>query len=41
MTGYQINLIIKIGEEYGLLLTSEDSNFKMMCYGTRGTRIKV
>lgn len=26
---------------YAIYLTSEDSKFKMMCYGTRGTHIKV
>lgn len=31
----------KCYEEYALLLTSEDSKFKMMCYGNRGTHIKV
>lgn len=28
-------------EKYAIFLTSEDSDFKMMCYGTRGTHIKV
>lgn len=27
-------------EKYGLLLKSDDANFKMMCCGNRGTHIK-
>lgn len=27
-------------EKYAICLTSGDANFKMMCYGTRGTHIK-